>query len=339
MARPLRIDYPGAYHHVINRGNNRQAIVRDNRDRERFLETLRVSVKTYAIRLHAFVLMANHFHLLLESPRGNTSEFMRRFNIAYTAQFNRRHKRTGHLYQGRFKSVLVDRDEYLSVLSRYVHLNPVRTKAWRKKDPKEQAGYVLGYPWGSLPGYVAKKKRLDFVVYDGILEEYGGDTAGGRRRYRDRVLGELGAEMDFGDKVVGQSILGSSEFVSWVRGRFLGKGREREKPGVRAVLTEVDPERLIEVVCRESGCGRDEVLHGRGHVIRDLAMELLSVRCGLANVAIAKLMGVDYSTVSLRRKGVRERLSRDRKLRELERRIGEGVVDGAGGVEKRKDAG
>ncbi len=123
MARPLRIQYPGAVYHVTCRGNERQDIFKDDADRKRFLQILIQSVNIYSVKLFSYVLMSNHFHLLIETPKGNLAEFMRKFNITYTGYYNRRHDRVGHLYQGRYKSILVDKNEYLSILSRYIHLN------------------------------------------------------------------------------------------------------------------------------------------------------------------------------------------------------------------------
>ncbi|NOX97363.1 MAG: addiction module toxin RelE, partial [Nitrospirae bacterium] len=117
MARPLRIQYPGALYHLTCRGNEKKAIFGDDTDRETFLHQLQDSLKAYSSILHCFVLMDNHFHLLLETPLANLSEFMRQFNITYTSYYNRRHKRVGHLYQGRYKSILVDKENYLVILS------------------------------------------------------------------------------------------------------------------------------------------------------------------------------------------------------------------------------
>ena len=117
MTRPLRILVPGGYYHVTCRGNDRRAIYSDDRDRSVFLEKLRGSLDNYQVECHAYVLMSNHFHLLVATPKGNLSEFMRHFNISYTAAFNRRHRRVGHLYQGRYKAILVDQDSYLLELS------------------------------------------------------------------------------------------------------------------------------------------------------------------------------------------------------------------------------
>ena len=121
MARPLRIDYSDAYYHVTCRGNEQRAIFRDNQDRRGFLERLQRSLEIYGVRLHGYVLMRNHFHLVVQTPRANLSEFMRHLNVSYTGFYNRRHRRVGHLFQGRFKAIVVEADSYLLELSRYVH--------------------------------------------------------------------------------------------------------------------------------------------------------------------------------------------------------------------------
>ena len=133
MARPLRIQYRDAYYHVTCRGNDRRSIYRDDSDRELFLEKLKASLEIYGVALHAYVLMGNHFHVLVQSPKANLSEFMRHFNIAYTGAYNRRHKRVGHLYQGRYKAILVESGIYLLELSRYLHLNPIRIKPLQRE--------------------------------------------------------------------------------------------------------------------------------------------------------------------------------------------------------------
>ena len=153
MTRPLRIDYPDALYHVTCRGNERKEIFRDDHDRSAFLEKLQSSLEVYALRLHAYVLMNNHFHLVLQTPKANLSEFMRQFNVSYTGYHNRRHQRAGHLYQGRFKAVLVEADSYLLELSRYVHLNPVRV--------------------GSIKGI--RVRSFNLYLFDGQVKAAGSD--------------------------------------------------------------------------------------------------------------------------------------------------------------------
>jgi putative transposase len=136
MARPLRILYPNAFYHITCRGNDRRVIFGDDQDRTRFLGRLRGALEICSVRAHAYILMSNHFHLIVETPKANLSEFMRQFNISYTGYYNRR--RIGHLYQGRFKAIVVDKDSYLLELSRYVHLNPTRIKTKAQRPETER---------------------------------------------------------------------------------------------------------------------------------------------------------------------------------------------------------
>ena len=210
VARPLRISYPHALYHVTCRGNDRRAIFKDDADRSLFLEKLKLSVEIYAAKLHAYVLMSNHFHLIVQTPRANLSEFMRHFNIAYTAAYNRRHKRVGHLYQGRFKAIVVEKDSYLLELSRYVHLNPVRINPHKEKGFQEQLRLLEKYSWSSLTDYLASKPRHPWVSYEEVLEQ----VEGSRRRYREFI--EEGIKRGFDtpwENLKGQVVLGKEEFV------------------------------------------------------------------------------------------------------------------------------
>ena len=130
MARSLRIEYPGAYYHITSRGNERKAIFKNKGDRKSFLLYLKSAYLRYGAIVHVFCLMNNHYHLLLETPKGNLSQIMQHINGAYTTYFNVNHKRAGHLFQGRYKAILVDSDAYAGELSRYMHLNPVRQAWW-----------------------------------------------------------------------------------------------------------------------------------------------------------------------------------------------------------------
>ena len=184
MARPLRIQYPGAYYHVTCRGNERKEIFLDTQDHKVFLKKLSLSLEIYSVSLLTYVCMTNHFHMLITTPAGNLSEFMRHFNISYTSAFNRRHLRVGHLYQGRYKAFLIDADNYLLAVSRYIHLNPIRTEAFLNKTIKEKWDALLQYGTSSLSGYFSVRKRPDFVNYSTVLDYVGGDNTKGRQGYR-----------------------------------------------------------------------------------------------------------------------------------------------------------
>jgi REP element-mobilizing transposase RayT len=253
MARPLRIEYPGAYYHVTSRGNERRAIFADDTDKRRFLEILETTSNLFGAEVHGYVLMENHFHLILMTPTANLQKFMQRFNTSYTVYFNRRHHRTGHLFQGRYKALLIDRDTYLLELSRYLHLNPVRIKKYSQLAVEKKRRVLQEYPWSSYRGYTHLKDRLPFVTYSTILEMIGrGDDTKARSRYSRFVMSGIVKDMNstFWDGVKGQAILGSDEFVDWVRERFLSyrKDDHRELPGLRAL--EKGP-RTIQEIARE----------------------------------------------------------------------------------------
>ena len=199
MARPLRIQYADALYHVTCRGNERRTIFRDDHDKNVFLELLNDGLKTYTIILYCYVLMDNHFHLLLETPLANLSEFMRWLNITYTSHYNRRHKRTGHLYQGRYKSILVEKKSYLHIVSRYIHLNPARTRQEGKLPLSEKKKYLRTYAWSSLTGYISESRRNGTIDYTKILESYGGDNKKGRRLYWETIGNDLSTGIDIID--------------------------------------------------------------------------------------------------------------------------------------------
>jgi len=311
MARPLRIEYPGAVYHLTCRGNNKQAIFKNNSDREAFLAILAQSRQIFSVRLMAYVLMDNHFHLLVETPLGNLSKFMRRFNITYTGYFNRTYQQVGHVYQGRYQSFLVEKESYLSEVSRYIHLNPVRTKDQEKKEGESRWNRLRRYPWSSLPGYLDPKIRKPFVDYAFVLEEFGGDTPPGRRAYQRRIMEDLSGELAPREKVIGQAVLGRDAFIDWVKKTFMGGLQVREVPGLTALKRYRKADEILEILCRETGSTREELM-SKKHPHRASAMDLLYRAGGLTGVEIGEIFGVDYSTVSQIRKRLSRKMIHDR---------------------------
>jgi REP element-mobilizing transposase RayT len=234
MAKPLRIEYPGPYYHVMNRGNRREDIFVTDKDRKVFLDGLADSCETYSIKLIAYVLMSNHFHLIVQTPKANLSEFMRHFLVTYTVRFNRRNGRAGHVFQGRFKSLLVEEDEYLLPLSRYIHLNPICPRQFKDDDFQTKSEYLKTYPWSTFPGYCYLRKRDKNIDYGWLLSTcFGEDTAKGRRQCRQYVFAAIEGDIDNTfEEVVHQSILGTQEFVEWVKKKLPRKG-QREVPSLK----------------------------------------------------------------------------------------------------------
>jgi REP element-mobilizing transposase RayT len=320
MARPLRIQYPGAVYHITCRGNDRKNIFRDNLDRKKLLEIFVHSLMVYKVKLFSYVLMDNHFHLLVETPLGNLSEFMRQFNITYSGYYNRRHKRIGHLYQGRYKSILVDKEAYLSVLSRYIHLNPVKVKRMLKLPIEERVKKLKGYPWSSLHGYLNINRRLSFVDYGMVLGEYGGDTEMARKKYKDLLYAELSKDIDIKDKIIGQSLIGRYEFIEWVKEKFIDKDNSSEIPVVKKTYCYNSVEGIMDAIKEVTGKSPDDLKEEKG-VYRQIAMDLLCKFGGLKGEEIGKIFGVGYTSVSQERRRLSKKMQKDRKLRELIIRI------------------
>ena len=327
MARPLRIEYPGAWYHVTCRGNERRNIFRGDADRDRFLDILSTNLKLYRVELHSYVLMQTHFHLILMTPEANLRKFMQRFNTTYTVYFNRRHRRVGHLFQGRYKAILVEKEEYLVELSRYLHLNPVRIKENSQLEVEEKRRILKGYGWSSYAGYTHLRKRQPFVHYSEILHIVaGGDGFGGRRKYEQFVMDGVLKDMNitFWKGVRGQAVLGSDDFVDWIYERFLSKKKmdRRELTGVKDLKTgPATVEEIGRAVSREFGVEEEGLYRPRGiPQARSILMELcrvhLSRRTSLTEIG-RRLGGVSVSAISQNRKRLEASLREDPHLRAL----------------------
>ncbi len=204
MARPLRIEYEGAVYHVTARGNERRKIYFSKTDYEQFLNYIAEARKRYGIQLHSYVLMSNHYHLIIETPEANLGKAMHYVNGSYTAYINRKKKRIGHLFQGRYKAIVVAKDSYLMELSRCIHLNLVRAGMVQK--PEE-------YSYSSYKSYVTRKKD-EAVSQDLLLSMVSGNKRDAGRNYRLFVESAIGQEPDDPSKeVYGGMILGGKSFI------------------------------------------------------------------------------------------------------------------------------
>jgi putative transposase len=290
---------------VTCRGNSGQEIFSNDADRSAFLGRLERSSDIYHTEVLAYVLISNHFHLLVKTPLGNLQEFMRHFNISYTSYYNWKHDRRGHLYQGRYKSFLVDADQYLQEVSRYIHLNPVRVRLRSGMTLGEKEKYLRNYRWSSYGGYLSRDGRRGFLRVEEVLGHFGGDTPAGRTKYevfvREGMTGKLPNPLEKGK---GHGIIGAGEFIEEVRERYIPSGiKSREVPAVKRILAQVEPERIIRETCEVFKVKRDELLRkGYKGVARGILIEMLYRHGGMNQREIGELMGVDYSAVSVMRK-------------------------------------
>jgi len=290
MARPLRIEFKGAFYHVTARGNERRKIYYANADYEKFKDYLKDGQEKYGYRLHCYVLMTNHYHLLMETPAGNLSKVMHYINGSYTTHINRKRKRSGHLFQGRYKAILIDQDSYLLELSRYVHLNPVRAKIVSRPE---------GYPYSSYASYISRKKD-DCVYHELILGMISKDMKGSRKKYREFV--EIGLEKKMENPLInvyGAAILGSKTFIRESLWRFkegiLHKGEIAHRRQLQAAHGSED---IIAAICSNLKVSQEDLLR-KGGENRKIAIYLMKKLTGMSNKQIGDLFGgLSYSAVA-----------------------------------------
>jgi putative transposase len=259
MARKLRVQYPGAIYHVMNRGDRREPIFKDDQDRQCFLETLGEAGAKTGWQVHAYCLMLNHFHLVIETPNANLVAGMKWFLGAYTSRFNRRHRLSGHLFSGRYKSLIVDGsgDGYLRTVCDYVHLNPVRAKLLAPDQP------LRDYCWSSYPEYLKKPKhRVSWLRVDRLLGELriGRDNAAGRKRFADAMEERRGKDKPGEWKAIRRGwILGGADLREAVL-ELMGQGVGAHHGG--EAKRETDEQKAQRVILAE--------LHKRGWTEQDL---------------------------------------------------------------------
>ncbi len=220
MSRPLRIQFPGALYHVTSRGDGKEAIYRDDRDRTAFLAVLAHTCKRCNWVCHGYCLMTNHYHLLVETPDANLAPGMRQLNGMYTQRFNRRHVRVGHVFQGRYHAVLVQKESHLLEVARYIVLNPVR--AGLARSPRD-------WRWSSYRATADLADTPAWLCTDWLLGSFDGERVTASRAYQ-RFVDEGTREPSPWEQLKQQIYLGDDDFVSAAQARIAGNGRSDEVP-------------------------------------------------------------------------------------------------------------
>jgi len=334
MARPLRVDVEDGWYHVTARGDHRQEIFHDDRDHGHFLELLEEMSERYRVGVMAYVCMGNHYHAMVRTPEANLSRAIQWLNISYSVWFNKRHDETGHVFQGRFKSIIVEGEAWGLELSQYVHLNPVRIKALgqgKRQRAADHAGVsrrpsdeelkrrldkLRRYRWSSYrayAGYCAKPAWLDSKV---LL-----DRAGGMAKYRETVEDRIRqgeAESPWEQMKMGIA-LGSVEFAQKVRDR-LKSGREM--PEKRGLRKQVAFEDVVAVVERLTGERWSEFCERHGDRRRDLVLWVARRCTGLTLVELGqKAGGMDYAAVTMAVRRFPQACKRDKTLARLSEEV------------------
>ncbi|MDA2919391.1 transposase [Desulfobacterota bacterium AH_259_B03_O07] len=256
MARPLRIEYRRATYYITSRGNAKQKIVRDDNDRSIFLETLGFVIERFSWICHAYCLMDNHYHLLIETPKPNLSKGMRQFNGIYTQNFNRSHGRAGHVFQGRFKAILVDKDNYLLELCRYIVLNPVRLRRFKSSR---------AYKWSSYNATAGIAKPPDFLTTDWIYSQFYRRKKTAQERYRKFVKEGVGKASPL-KNVRGQVLLGDEKFLKklmpLLKDRIKERGIKRELDLKRPSLDQLFKTTNLSKARRDKKIKEAHIKHG-----------------------------------------------------------------------------
>jgi putative transposase len=322
MARALRLEFEGALYHVCARGNRRERIFADEKDCLRFVALLKESLGRYQVEIHAYVLLPNHFHFLACTPKANLSRWMHWLVGAYSVFFNLRHKKSGHLFQGRYKSFVVEGGDYLLGLSRYLHLNPVRGRVIGGGDPKERRKRLRAYRWSSYRGYADLGKQNDFVSQELVLGELGGSGLTQRKlRYRRFVEEGLLREIENPfEAVQWQMVLGSESLLQKVKDKLRSKSNHRrEVTGLRHSANTNEPRRVVARVASHYGTSVKRLLEesAYGSEARNVAIWLAWQNSGLTLREIGSMFGgMDYAAVSQRIRRIRKRAEADKKLKD-----------------------
>ncbi len=261
MARPLRIEFAGALYHLTSRGNERRNIFRSDRDRRAFLVLLGLATKRFGWSVTAWVMMSNHFHLVIQTLEPNLSRGMHWLNGAYAGGFNRTYARSGHLFQGRFKAFLIDKEAYFAEVLRYVVLNPVR--ATMVERPEQ-------YKWSSYRATAGLEKAPEWLDLDAVLQLFGGEREPAQASYRDFVLAKIGCKDRLWDKLTNQLYLGTEEWTKAMRKPVETKPRSTDHPRTQRAVGRPKMHMIVAAVAKAASVSASVIRATRGGMLRRL---------------------------------------------------------------------
>lgn len=282
MARQIRIEYENAFYHVFSRGNNKKDVFKTDIDNNKFLKIIGEAHDKYKILVHAYVLMKNHYHIIIETPQANLSSAMHYINAKYTSWFNHINNEVGHLFQGRYKAILVDKDEYLLPLSRYIHLNPVRANY--VKNPQE-------YQWSSFKNLIGDYKSYKWLMQGFIL-----NAIGSKKKYENYVMEFKQKEIENPfSKIKGQSFLCGDEFLEKIKNEVKGleKITSKEIRDREFLKKKVTCDDIINRIIDKFAISKEEILTKGKHdnKYRKLAVYLCKKYSDNSNIEIGNFFG------------------------------------------------
>ena len=315
MARQWRIEFEGALYHILSRGNEQRDIFLENEDRNCFLDVLGEMSERFEVDIFAYVLMDNHYHILLRTREPNLSKSMQWLGTTYTRRFNVNHLRSGHLFQGRYKSIVVENDAYLVRLSCYIHRNPIRAGIVQR---------LADYSWSSYPAYAYNKKHPEWLKTDIILKQ--SNAKDKRRAYRQKVQRYSDENNRVWEDVYHGLIYGSQNFVDQIKSNYLSGQSCDELPQLRKILKHAEPGMILRRAAEILDCNVESFRQSRRISVADKDNRDLLIFClwetGIyTNREIGNLFGLTYSSISRRARITKKRLKKKRKLNKKYRQL------------------
>jgi len=315
MARPLRIEFKGALYHIISKGNERRSIFLGVDDYKVFLNVLEEMSDRFEVDIFAYVLMSNHYHLLIRTHQKNLSKSMQWLGTTYTRRFNVKHSRSGHLFQGRFKSILVQNDAYLMQLSCYIHRNPLRAGLVNR---------LADYPWSSYRSYAYQASHMSWLNTDLILSQFKGKDS--YKVYRAKVQKYSEEDAKIFENLRHGIVFGTKNYLKKITDKHLKKESDEELPQLNRMLKDKDPAKLLKRAAK--AIDFDLTKLGQSHRIfqkdiqdRDVLIYFLKGTGLYTNKQIGELFCLTYSAVSRRASIVKSQISKPSEMRRKYSRI------------------
>jgi REP element-mobilizing transposase RayT len=315
MARPLRIEYPGAWYHVMNRGPNRNRIFSKEKDDdyELFIKVLKEACSLFNVYISAYCLMSNHYHIVVHTPEGNLSRFMRHVNGVYTQRYNRKHNRDGALFRGRYKAILIQAEEYLTQVVKYVHYNPLKAKI---------VNNLNNYKWSSHPAYLKGKNDSEWLDINNLLAYFSSSKKKAILMYKEFMNIGLDDEvMKFYSKKAQSSIFGAIGFVEMIKEKFVVKDKEStlEITEKRLILGEGKVKTINKMICNKFNIEENilfQTSRGEENMPRLFAISLSRELSGLSFPELAKRYKIkSYKTIASSNFRLKERMEKSRKIK------------------------
>ena len=308
MARALRLSFENAFYHITARGIRKENIFYSDKDKKVFLDKINETFEKYSFTCYAYCLMDNHYHLFIQTPIANISEGMHYLNTSYANWFKAKYKLAGPIFQGRYKSILIDADSYALTLSAYIHLNPLRAGMVKKLED---------YPFSSFLDYIGTKKpavrRLDTSL---ILSRFSDNTQQAQKMYKQFVLDNRGMQSPLKDAFKGIA-LGSCAFIKKITEKISSLGEEREIKKIKFAAT-YNPDEIIKTVSDYFNIKKSEIFKKkRGNIYRQLTLYLIKRYTDLPLREIGKLFNMDYTSVSMMAKRFEKKTNTDKRISEM----------------------